>query len=589
MMFKEKSITKLYAFALAAVFALTLAGCGGGGGGTAAAPDPEPTPMPSPQETCEADGGRYNADGSCTSAADLAEEMALSDAQGAASMAAAAAMAAVAGAVDPVAMANAYSYASMAQAASDAAAAATTSADAEGHQMAAESARDSAMEAAGERGLASTALANKITNQAAIDNAILEGKTGSDIPKPVSNATRVGTELETTAGEDNARNGTDNVNTNQGGEAGSTAAYNAAGPRFTVTLPTGDILRGEKPTSLMTSGEKPSGGWPGAELVRTDATPGKTYVLAFTDIEAPTQDYTDPTPGANTALTLPTTPANAVSILTGDVPGDGSSFTGTYNANSLDNNPPVSGKFVCPSGVECSISVDADGVIQAIQGYEFHAKAAGLTKTDGDYMAWGVWLTIPDDAATAAATGAFGSGNMVFNVKPQLKGTATYNGDASGLYAAGGMVDYFDADVSLTANFGGAGSEGADSTPGSEAAATDNDGLLIGAVTGSVTNIRAGGVAIDGSLTLKRAPVTRAGNTDASSNTGFNGDIDGTLAGRAMDGGWGGQFYGPSSASGKAAETQYPTTAAGTFSAHAPGHSQDPVRILGAFGAWKAD
>ena len=36
MMFRDKSISKFYAFALAAVFALTLAGCGGGGGGTAA-------------------------------------------------------------------------------------------------------------------------------------------------------------------------------------------------------------------------------------------------------------------------------------------------------------------------------------------------------------------------------------------------------------------------------------------------------------------------------------------------------------------------------------------------------------------------
>ena len=66
MMFREKSISKLYAFALAAVFALTLAGCGGGGG-TATTP-PDDTPMPTPQEMCEADGGRWNADETCTSA-----------------------------------------------------------------------------------------------------------------------------------------------------------------------------------------------------------------------------------------------------------------------------------------------------------------------------------------------------------------------------------------------------------------------------------------------------------------------------------------------------------------------------------------
>ena len=40
MMFREKSISKYYTFALAAVFALTLAGCGGNGGGTADTTDP---------------------------------------------------------------------------------------------------------------------------------------------------------------------------------------------------------------------------------------------------------------------------------------------------------------------------------------------------------------------------------------------------------------------------------------------------------------------------------------------------------------------------------------------------------------------
>lgn len=44
MMWRNKSINKLYAFALAAVFSLTLAGCGGGGGGTAEEPAPPVVP-----------------------------------------------------------------------------------------------------------------------------------------------------------------------------------------------------------------------------------------------------------------------------------------------------------------------------------------------------------------------------------------------------------------------------------------------------------------------------------------------------------------------------------------------------------------
>ncbi len=77
MMFREKSISKFYAFTLAAVFALTLAGCGGGGG--AAMDDdgdmpPVVTPEPTPQDMCEADGGRFEADGMCTSAEVVAQE-----------------------------------------------------------------------------------------------------------------------------------------------------------------------------------------------------------------------------------------------------------------------------------------------------------------------------------------------------------------------------------------------------------------------------------------------------------------------------------------------------------------------------------
>ena len=51
MKFKHKYIHKFYAFALAAVFALTLAGCGGGGGSATAPPDPPPVAMPTPYET----------------------------------------------------------------------------------------------------------------------------------------------------------------------------------------------------------------------------------------------------------------------------------------------------------------------------------------------------------------------------------------------------------------------------------------------------------------------------------------------------------------------------------------------------------
>ena len=618
MTFKDKHIHKLYAFALAAVFALTLAGCGGGGG-TAAAPDPEPPtmPEPTPQEMCEGDGGRYNADGSCTSAEDLAAEMAeaeaLSGAQEAAMAAYMMAMGYAGSAKDPVAMGNAQPHAAMAKEASDMAAAATTSAMAMEYQMKAEMYRDMAMEAAGMRGLGLTTLANKITNQAAIDNAVLEGKTGDAVPKPVSNAKRVGTELAATAvpaGTTDAdiaavvthtavADATPGGSVAQGGVVGATAVYGSSGPSITVTTDAAlttfnAVTKGETPQGLTTRG-----GWMGAELVGSAAdttTPpdgSMTYANVYTDIQAPAikdtyADATDATTIANAALV--TSLADKPEI-TGDVPNDGSDFSAMYNADPEDNAPPVPGMFDCPTTagtpVACSISVK-DGVITAIQGYIFRPRTGvGDRKVnDTDYLAWGIWLHVPNNPATEAAAGAFASGNDAFEVRPALKGTATYNGVASGVYSAGGMVEYFDADVSLMANFGG--TVGADSTP-ETGNADQNDGLLLGAVTGSVSNIKAGGMDVAGSLTLKRAPVTRGTNTDTGSTTGFEGATSGTLAGRAMAGRWGGQFYGPNKASGKGIETEYPTTAAGTFGASAPGNVNDPVRILGSFGTWKAD
>ncbi len=618
MTFREKPITKLYAFALAAVFALTLAGCGGGGG-SATAPDPEPPtmPEPTPQEMCEGDGGRYNADGSCTSAEELAAEMAeaeaLSGAQSAAMAAYMAAMAAVSGAKDPVAMGNAQPHAAMAKEASDMAAEATASEMAMEYQMKAEMYRDMAMKAAMDRGLGVTMLANKQLNGEDIANAELEE---TKPPAYRSNASNVGAAMAAaagatstdTAGMLNLSDSSDatvatpaTVNVAAAGTA--VADHKAGGSTFTLELGTGNaFLEGETPSRFQTKG-----GWEAQDLVLA-GTNAKTHLVVNTDIQADTQNY-----NATADIAVAGITANGGVIVAGEVAGDGSNFAATFNENPADNNPPVAGQFRCSTApaTACSISVDASGKVVANTGYEFH-ESDGTTRADSDYLAWGFWVTgstldslsgtTPPNTAPHAQAGAFAYGSDLFVVSPELKGTATYNGDASGLYSAGGMVEYFDADVSLTANFGG--TVGADNSSADAA----NDGLLIGAVTGSITNIRAGGMDVAGSLTLEKATVTRTdtGNpagafltsgaltldpaSGSNSVAGFTDDVSGTLAGRAMDGTWRGQFYGPNRArTAKAAETEYPTTAAGTFAAEAPGHSGDPVRIMGSFGTWKAE
>ena len=570
MMVREKSINKLYAFALAGVFALTLAGCGGGGGTAAVEEEPPTMPEPTAQEMCEGDGGRYNADGSCTSAADLAEEMALSDAQGAASMAAAA-MAAVAGAVDPVAASNAHGYAAMAQAASASAAAATTSADAMGHQMAAETARDKAMEAAGTTGLGLIMLANKQLNGDDIDNATLDG---TDVPKAQSNAKNVGAAITDAA--DNAAATTDGM-TNQGGVSGTSTAtviaanattavvaHKAGGSTFTLEHGAGNaLLQGETPSRFQTKG-----GWEAQDLLRVvTADEVKAHLVVSTDIQATTKedDYTQ------TDGTDPDVVVN--SIITGDVPNDGSDFVASYNSLPADNNAPVTGEFYCPETETCSISVDEDGKVVAVTNYQFTSAKTTTTKMDTDYLAWGIWVqgSIRDsliadngDAITAeeGQAGAFAYGSMPFTVPNALSGTATYNGVANGLYSADGMVQYFDADASLTADFGGATNEG-------------------GKISGSISGIMAAGQAVDGSLSLARGDIAAAGT--------FSGMTDGVLGGNGFRGTYGGQLYGPAARAGSSASviaSTYPTTAAGTFGAS----TQDgKMSLIGAFGSWKAE
>ena len=383
------------------------------------------------------------------------------------------AMGYVDGAKDYIAMQNAMKYADMAKGASDMAAAATMSAMAEEYQMKAEMYRDQAMEAAMMRGLGITKLANLITNQSAIDNAILEDR---DPPKPVSNAGRVGAELQATAAAtgDGAVThttvsdgpGVEAGSVAQGAEVSATAAYTANGPTITVTGVGTTLLRGESPVEVL----EIRGGWKGRELLEDDTS--NSYVNAYTDIQAPVmmQNY-----GADD-----TTNALAVGqIITGDIPGDGSTFTGTRNLSATDNIPTETGRFFCAATATCAISVDEDGAITGTTGYTWQPIADGTTpRNDADYLTWGVWLTVPDAApadATPALAGAFASGSNVFEVRAELKGKATYNGVASGLYSAGGMVEDFDADVMLEANFGGI--VGADSTPDTGTVG-DNDGFL---------------------------------------------------------------------------------------------------------------
>ena len=97
------------------------------------------------------------------------------------------------------------------------------------------------------------------------------------------------------------------------------------------------------------------------------------------------------------------------------------------------------------------------GTIQAVPPEVLNAEAAT------DYLAFGYWLYVPEDVTQTDAYefGVFGSGGEPFETAniAGLTGTATYAGDAAGLYyvnrsSQSPSTGSFTADVGLTADFG---------------------------------------------------------------------------------------------------------------------------------------
>ena len=212
--------------------------------------------------------------------------------------------------------------------------------------------------------------------------------------------------------------------------------------------------------------------WYGAELSKRIEF-GVLYVDLYSDIEDPTEVTT----GGTYAFTFP-----------------GIQVGGQYVSQSSNIHLPavldgVNGRASCTG---CSF-VYTTGQLQMTAGNmtftpsdgsaasTLTAETVTSTVPDADYLAGGVWLIVPDDATSAAdyVFGAFGNGSDRFlqGNLAGVEGTATYDGDATGVYSeeTGGStaIGYFDGDVTLTANFG-----------------TGND---LGTISGSITNFEVDG------------------------------------------------------------------------------------------------
>ena len=565
MMFREKSISKLYAFALAAVFALTLAGCGGGGG-TATTP-PDDTPMPTPQETCEGAGGRWNADETCTSAADLeAERMAAQ--RSAISTAIGAATTAVNAVDDDSTDAEVT--------AADTALANARSAIAAGDDLSDE---EKAANTGTVNALATLLTSAKTSRTAAMAAAqtaadAANAKLGKDLYAALAgNATADTTAL------DNAAVTLSATGLAVDAAAGAGALADATDPA-SVTLKAGDSAGA-------------LGSWNGMDYAHTDT---------GTKVVNEARVYTNKGAGKTVSLadagitvhTAATAGDDIKGYYTVDESADlakimGAAFTHsgtqnhTYNSDNevafttrgtFDGAP---GTYRCTG--TCSSTNDGKGSPSALAGvWHFKPDAGAMVhQPDANYLYYGWWVSKDKDGGPTAASafdGVVGTIAALTTSPNALAGSATYAGNAAGKFAMSNVLDgtgsggHFTADAMLTAKFG--------------------DGTDAG-MTGTINNFRLNDGTEDAgwSLELKRAGwdagVATFGADAATAGTTVW-SINGNKA--AESGTWSGTMYDEMPGDPPGGDgSDIPTTVTGTFYSE----FSNIGRMVGAFGANKQE
>lgn len=190
-------------------------------------------------------------------------------------------------------------------------------------------------------------------------------------------------------------------------------------------------------------------------------------------------------------------------------------------------------------------------------------------QTDTDYLVYGIWAWIPDDASQIASfeVGVFADGGDPFTGADilALTGTAEYRGEAHGIYSYTDPDDddvendLFEADAVLTANFGAA-----------DAAGT---------ISGRIVNPRGDDgepVADPGEEIVVNLGAANIGTGDGGF---FAGAASMTFDGIPHTGQWGGEFFG-NGATGPA-----PGSVAGTFGVAATDPERGRATLVGAFGA----
>ncbi len=450
MMFREKSISKFYAFALAAVFAIALAGCGGGGG-TADTTDPGTTPDTSLQDAKSAAMQAYE-DAQAALAAVEANKMYDEASYAKAELRVADAMAANA----------------TAQAADNTAHAEDAQADAEaaladvmkyvGMVTTAKSTADASAAAA-----ATKAAANKValTKKTAINT---EGDSATTAARPF--------DLTTAPTDLDAPTATENY----------VVTVKHTGSAVEVEVADGALPADNDPMY-----ERVASFGNGQMLVRNIGSDRKIIVL-HSDIEVPDQVAFSSEYDLTVDRDTDTTAMDTYAVLEADngkiasskfpnqanqtqtyVQYDADTATGRASQFSgmLDG---ASGTFRCVASGGCTVSTNTMGKFNELNASEWEftpAAGATVSKPDGDYMTYGFWLDTKTQGGNVTeyetvqtfATSSLPNATSL----DAVTGMAEYEGEAAGVYVheakkEDGTLDTatsgrFTADVSLKAYF----------------------------------------------------------------------------------------------------------------------------------------
>ena len=546
-----KTMTAVPVLALA----LAVGGCGGSSSDdmmTELTPDQK-------QAMCESDGGRWNADMTCTSAADLAMERATTQTKELMTAADAVekATAGLSGTPSQDAIDTANMKIADLQTALDNAADVSDAVKG-GYQSTLDTAKGVVSAAQTARNTADDQKRMDDEKAMAAAGKALHGALGST---PLGNLNR---------------------STNPGG------ALLAATGLTINTIDTADT------DPVLEAGDSAGalGSWNGMNYARMDATTKASHAaVVYTNQGAPTMTafgtvhatgYDEPTrtltltADADDNVKGSSFPTVGTKTFSANVAGgDEVSFQGTYDG--------VTGTYFCTiaTGTPCTAQYSgAEGITLGTNWSFVHPKDAKVPVADANYLHFGWWLTKDEDDKPTSASAFHG----VVGTAPTtpdsttITGSATYSGHAAGKFAisnplGGSDAGHFTADVMLTAKFG-------------VNAAPNNGGI-----SGTVDNFMANDKSVPWSVELQRAQWGTSGafasipddtsTTDVDEETGTVWSIDGNAA--PMSGDWNGQMYDEATSGAADDGSNVPTTAVGVFqSMFGSTHT-----MVGAFGATK--